>query len=219
MSDVKTTQQHISPPQKDRRVTLEEPIRVLRANLARVWSMLEKKNRWGRAQSVLLTPGIRAIAVYRWSQWGHSKAGLGRYPLRFMLLIFEYVIRILWGIESHATTRIGEGFYIGHIGGIIISPKAVIGRNFTCSQGVSIGFSGEGETYGAPIIGDDVYVASGAKLFGKICIGHNVKSGANAVIYEDIPDHAVVVLDPGFRIVSCKGNVVRNHPCSDEHIL
>lgn len=200
-------------------MTLQATFRILRADLARVWSVLEKKSRWGKAQSVVLTPGIHAIVVYRWSQWGHSKAGLGLYPLRFMLLIFEYAIRILCGIELHAATRIGEGFYIGHFGGVIISPKAVIGRNFTCSQDVSIGVSGDGDTYGAPTIGDDVYVAPGAKLFGKIRIGHNVKIGANAVIYKDVPDHAVVVLDPGFRIISYKGNVVRNYPCSGEHIL
>lgn len=219
MPDVKNTHQRRSPTERDSQVTLRETNQVLRTDLARVWCMLEKNNRWGRAQSVLLTPGIHAIAVYRWSQWGHSKTGLGRYPLRLMLLIFEYVIRILWGIELHAATRIGEGFYIGHFGGVIISPKAVIGRNFTCSQDVSIGVSGEGETYGAPTIGNDVYVAPGAKLFGKIRIGHNVKIGANAVIYKDVPDHAVVVLDPGFRIISYNGNVVRNHPCSGEHIV
>ena len=30
--------------------------------------------------------------------------------------------------------------------------------------------------------------------------------GANAVIHKDVPDNAVVVLDPGFRIVSFAGN-------------
>ena len=56
------------------------------------------------------------------------------------------------------------------------------------------------------MIGDNVYMAPGAKIFGKITIGNNVKIGANAVIHKDIPDNAVVVLDPGFKIVSFKGN-------------
>ncbi len=43
-------------------------------------------------------------------------------------------------------------------------------------------------------------------MFGKISVGSNVKIGANAVIYKDIPDNAIVVLDPGFKIVSYKGN-------------
>ena len=40
----------------------------------------------------------------------------------------------------------------------------------------------------------------------KARIGNNVKIGANAVIHKDIPDNAVVVLDPGFQIISYKGN-------------
>jgi serine O-acetyltransferase len=49
--------------------------------------------------------------------------------------------------------------------------------------------------------------APGAKIFGKIKIGNNVKIGANAVVYKDIPDNAIVVLDPGFKIISYKGNL------------
>jgi serine acetyltransferase len=45
-----------------------------------------------------------------------------------------------------------------------------------------------------------------AKLFGKITVGNNVKIGANAIIYKDIPDTAIVVLDPGFKILSYEGN-------------
>ena len=66
--------------------------------------------------------------------------------------------------------------------------------------------SGQGEKGGVPTIGDNVYLAPGACVFGKISIGNNVKIGANAVIYKDIPDNAIVVLDPGFKIVSYKGN-------------
>lgn len=84
------------------------------------------------------------------------------------------------------------------------------------SQQVTIGVSGQGEKRGCPVIGDNVYLASGAKLFGKIKIGNNVKIGANAVIYKDIPDNAIVVLDPGFKIISYKGNYpieYRNNKC------
>jgi serine acetyltransferase len=39
-----------------------------------------------------------------------------------------------------------------------------------------------------------------------------VKIGANAVVYRDVPDNAIVVLDPGFRIVSFAGN---GHPVNE----
>ncbi|UVT17875.1 MAG: serine acetyltransferase [Nitrospira sp.] len=114
-------------------------------------------------------------------------------------------IRSKWGIEISRSAEIGRGFYIGHYGGITISGLARIGRDVNISQLVTIGVSGRGENRGVPIIGDNVYIAPGAKIFGKIRVGNNVKIGANAVVHKDIPDDAVVVLDPGFRIISFRG--------------
>jgi len=71
---------------------------------------------------------------------------------------------------------------------------------------VTIGVSGRGEKEGCPTIGDHVYVVPGAKLFGKIRIGNRVKIGANAVIYRDISDMAIVAMKPGYEILSYKGN-------------
>lgn len=41
---------------------------------------------------------------------------------------------------------------------------------------------------GAPTIGDNVYIGPGAKIFGAIHIGNNVRIGANCVVLEDVPD-------------------------------
>jgi serine O-acetyltransferase len=71
---------------------------------------------------------------------------------------------------------------------------------------VTIGAAGEGARFGAPVIGDDVYIAPGARIYGRIRIGNNVKIGPNTVVGEDIPDNAVVALDPGYRILSYRGN-------------
>ena len=43
-----------------------------------------------------------------------------------------------------------------------------------------------------PEIGDFVYVAPGAKIFGKVKIGDHAAIGANAVVIEDVPERAVV---------------------------
>jgi len=62
-----------------------------------------------------------------------------------------------------------------------------------------------------------VYIAPGAKLFGKIHIGNNVKIGANAVVHKDVPDQPRispgsapdqhVVAAPAFVILSeTRGN-------------
>jgi serine O-acetyltransferase len=100
--------------------------------------------------------------------------------------------------------------YIGHFGGITVSSSAVIGRDCNLSPGNTIGVSGAGAKAGAPVIGDNVYIGPGARLFGKITVGSNVKIGANAVIHQDLPDNAIAVLDPGFKIISYAGRPARN---------
>jgi serine O-acetyltransferase len=159
-----------------------------------------------RVISCYRSPGLHAVFIHRFGQWLKRKSVLLRMLLEPIHLILFHRIRSKWGIEISRSAEIGEGFYIGHYGGITISGLTRIGKNVNISQLVTIGVSGEGEKRGAPIIGDNVYIAPGAKIFGKIHVGNNVKIGANAVVYQDIPDNAVVVLDPGYKIISLKGN-------------
>ena len=46
-----------------------------------------------------------------------------------------------------------------------------------------------------PVIGDNVYIGPGAKIFGGIKVGNNVRIGANCIVFQDIPDNATVVLE------------------------
>lgn len=151
-------------------------------------------------------PGVHAVLVLRFGQWSRRRSLLLRILFDPLYAILDFFVQALWGIEIPRSARIGPGLYIGHYGGITVSPVAVIGRHCNLSQGITIGVSGAGAKRGAPTLGDNVYVAPGAKLFGKITIGNNVKIGANAVIYKDLPDNAIAVLDPGFKIISYAGN-------------
>ncbi|MGE5639349.1 MAG: serine acetyltransferase [Clostridia bacterium] len=151
-------------------------------------------------------PGLQAAAVYRLGSWALRQPLVLRLVLDPAYVVLNVLMKILWGIEISRHARIGPGLYIGHFGGITISRYAVIGANCGISQQVTIGVAGERGSGGAPVIGDDVYIAPGARLFGPIRIGNNVKVGANAVVYRDVPDNAVVALDPGFKILSYRGN-------------
>lgn len=112
---------------------------------------------------------------------------------------------IKYGISLPYQTNIGSGLYIGHFGTIIIGSKVIIGNNCNLSQGVTIGVSNRGKP-GSPVIGNNVYIGPGAKVFGAIKIGNNVAIGANCVVTKDIPDNSVVVGIPG-NIISFNGSV------------
>lgn len=178
---------------------------ILLADIIRTYE-LSKGGRTRRIVNCLRTPGVQAVIVFRFGQWLLHQPKILRFFLEPIYLILNELIKIMWGIELPRTAKIGSGLYISHFGGITISPDASIGKNCSISQNITIGVSGQGEKCGVPVIGDNVYIAPGARLFGKIAVGNNVKIGANAVIYKDIPDSAIVVLDPGFKIISFKGN-------------
>ena len=188
-----------------RRKTTVEVRGVLRADIMRTYEYLQG-GKLRRAVNCLRSPGVQAVIVFRFGQWLDSQPSLLKVLLQPIYFVLNGLIQIMWGIELPRSATIGPGFYIGHFGGITIAPGAIIGRNCNISQDLTIGLSGQGEKAGVPTIGDNVYLAPGARVFGKISIGNNVKIGANAVIYKDIPDNAIVVLDPGFKIVSYKGN-------------
>jgi serine O-acetyltransferase len=131
---------------------------------------------------------------------------------KFLFKISKQIFRrykIKYGIDMSYDTNIGKGIYVGHFGGIVVHEETVIGDNLNISQGVTIGQTNRGKYMGTPIIGNNVYIAPGAKIIGGIKIGNNVAIGANAVVTKNVPDNAVVVGIPA-EIISYQG--------SDEYI-
>ncbi len=130
---------------------------------------------------------------------------------KFLILLKPFVIIHLlhfehkYGIQIPRQTRIGKGFYIGHYGTIIVNGDAIIGDNVNISHGVTIGVSNRGRNKGVPTIGNNVYIGPGAKIIGKINVGNYAAIGANAVVTQDVPDHACVAGVPA-RIINMEGS-------------
>lgn len=159
-----------------------------------------------RTINVFRSPGLHAVIVYRLGHWLIGRNILVKLLLGPIYVLLSWLVRVQWGIQISRRATIGEGLKIQHFGLVIVSSDAVLGRNVSLAHDVTIGSGGSGEKSGVPVVGDNVYIAPGARLFGKIRIGDNVKIGANAVVYKDIPDNAVVAAAPGFAILSYKGN-------------
>lgn len=85
----------------------------------------------------------------------------------------------------------GPGLSIAHIGTIVVNPSAKVGKNCRIHEGVTIGATnGKSES---PIIGDNCFIGSGAKIIGNIHIGNNVAIGAGAVVVNDILENNITV--------------------------
>lgn len=85
----------------------------------------------------------------------------------------------------------GPGLSIAHLGPVVVHPRAVIGKNCRIHECVTIGAT-NGSTAAAKI-GDNVFLASGAKVIGDVEIANDVAVGANAVVVKDI-------LKPGITV-------------------
>ncbi|MBC3758987.1 serine acetyltransferase [Hyunsoonleella sp. SJ7] len=81
----------------------------------------------------------------------------------------------------------GPGLSIVHYGTIVINSNAKVGKNCRIHACTNIGASGG--TNKAPIIGNNVYIAPGAKIYGDIEIGNNIAIGANAVVNKSFTEN------------------------------
>lgn len=142
-----------------------------------------------------LTQGFWAVFQYRIANfiYVNIKFKLFRFFFLFIMLLWKKSIEIFTGISIPSSAKIGNAFYIGHFGNIIINPQAVIGNNCNISQGVTIGISGIGENRGVPIIGNNVYIGANSVLAGKIIISDNVLVGACTLVNKSVPENAVVL--------------------------
>jgi serine O-acetyltransferase len=147
---------------------------------------------------VLLTySGLHAIIAHRLA---HALARLGVPVLPRAIMT---LVRGLTGIEIHPAARIGRGLFIDHGMGVVIGETAVLGKNVTLFQGVTLGGTGKEHGKRHPTIGDNVVIGAGAKVLGNITIGNDSMVGANAVVIRDVPEHSTVVGVPG-RITRIK---------------
>ena len=104
-------------------------------------------------------------------------------------------------IQIPSTTQIGEGFYIGHSGRVIINPKAVLGKNINIATGVTIGQESRGKRAGVPTIGNNCWIGTNAVIVGNITIGSDVLIAPLSFVNFDVPDHSIVIGNPA-KIIS-----------------
>ena len=148
-----------------------------------------------------LDPAVWSIGSYRLANWLHvgRPAAIVRIPLKLVSFVLSKFCLIFMEMDIDAQADIGGGMYIGHIGGVHINPGAVIGRNCNLAHRITIGASAMGRS-GIPVIGDDVYIGTGAVLVGKIRVGSGAKIAANTLVMTNVPEGATVMGVPG-RII------------------
>ncbi len=104
---------------------------------------------------------------------------------------FYRMIYLLNNCHVHFATKIGSGTIIAYGGiGVVIHKDAVIGMNCVIESNVTIG--GRNNDNNVPVIGNCVFIGTGARILGNVRVGDNCIIGANSVVLHNIPDNCSV---------------------------
>ena len=150
---------------------------------------------------ILTYPGVKAIFFHRIVNF-FFKAG-------FVLVarILSQFSRFLTGIEIHPAAKIGKNFFIDHGMGVVIGETSEIEDNVTIYHSVTLGgispsanSDKQRGTKRHPTLKNNVVVGSGAQILGPVIIGEFAKIGANAVVTQNVPEHAIMVGVPAKNI-------------------
>lgn len=137
---------------------------------------------------------INEYRIARWFYLHHME------PIAWLLRSWTYLVHnsfVPYKCEIGARTILG---YKGI--GCVIHSGTKIGKDCVIGTNVTIGGGHDGSKkqileYNdirriVPVIGDRVYIGTGAKILGNIVIGDDVIIGANAVVISDVPSRCVM---------------------------
>ena len=152
-------------------------------------------------QILLLYPGVKAVRSHRRAHWCYE------HGLYFLARMISQHSRRVTGIEIHPGAKIGRRLVIDHGMGIVIGETAEIGDDCLIYHGVTLGGTGKDVGKRHPTIGNNVLIATGAKVLGPFRVGDGARIAANAVVLSEIPENATAVGVPA-RVVRIAGEKV-----------
>lgn len=126
--------------------------------------------------------------MYWFRKYQEKKGIWSRYQL--------YHLSRKYGLEISSKAVIGKGLYIGHPYNVTVGEEVIIGENVNLHKGCTVGRTNRNNG-GSPEIGDCVYIGINSTVVGNIRIGNDVLIAANSFVNFDVPDHSIVIGNPG----------------------
>ena len=132
---------------------------------------------------VLLTDGTLANILFRLQ----SSSSCAR--LSGLAYFFHLLNKLINGCVIGIGARFDSGFVLIHPIGVVINSAVRGGSNIFIESGVVIG-----DNHGkSPVLGNNVFIGSGAKIIGGVRVGDHSNVGANAVVLNDVQDFSTAV--------------------------
>jgi len=132
--------------------------------------------------------------------WPHPRMGaealyylshrLWKQGFKRLAHLVKYMNVFLFRVYIDSPAQIGARLDLPHGGfGVVIGVDVEIGNDAIIFHNVTIGHARPGPV----LIGDRLYIGTGASILGPVRIGNDVTIGANTVVTFDVPDGATVV--------------------------
>lgn len=109
----------------------------------------------------------------------------------YFLLFYKYhKLRIKLGY-SIPLNVFEEGLSIAHRGTIVVNGNAKIGKNCRIQECTTIGATNGSSK--APVLGNNIFIGSGARIIGDVILGDNIAIGANALVNKSFKDGDITI--------------------------
>ena len=137
-------------------------------------------------------PGFTAIAIYRIAN------AISRLDIPMIPRILTEHSHSKTGIDIHPKATIGVPFIIDHGTGIVIGETAIIGKNVSIYQGVTLGAmqveKSMEEKKRHPTVEDNVVIyANATVLGGSTIIGNHSIVGGNTFVTKSVDPYSIVM--------------------------
>lgn len=146
----------------------------------------------------LLFPEYFLIYIYRWGHWFNLNScyNISKISHRILLYFFN--------CDINMCAEIDFGLRIPHPVGIVIGSGVKIGKNVTLMSCVTIGAasgkSNESSSWQYPVIKDEVFIGTGAKIIGGIILENRCVIGANSVVTKNTSSDSTYIGVPAKKL-------------------
>lgn len=113
------------------------------------------------------------------------------------------------GCEITYSEKIQGGLAFAHAYAITVNVGVRTGQNVILYKGCTLGGIRSGVRRGVPILGSHVVIGLNATVCGGVMIGDDVFIAPGAFVNFDVPDHSVVVGNPG--VIHAKQGATRDY--------
>jgi serine O-acetyltransferase len=156
----------------------------------RMWRNIRADIR--RHDGRILTRSVLGLAVFRFGAWALTRGPVVRAVALRVYGVLERFMRWATGLHMHCTALVGEDLHLIHVEGpISIHPDVVMGDRVGIMHNVTIGLAPDQD--GAPILGTNVFIGTGAAILGPVVVGDGARIAANSLVLQDVPPNCLAI--------------------------